>query len=197
MNRGLPGLSGLVLAAGASRRLGQCKQIVMVDGVPLVRRTVLLIADVCGAPVTVVTGANADRVTACLEGIEVVLVHNPAWHEGLSGSLALGLTALGPGCGAALVAPCDLPGLSAMDLERLAAAWRRTPERPAAACYGGVVGVPAILPEVVFSELLAVTGDRGARDLLRRNDVPVSVVTFPSAAADLDDGGDLATLAGS
>ncbi len=195
MTRRSPGLRGLVLAAGASRRLGHPKQAVSIGGVPLVRRTVLLIAGVCGFPVTVVTGAEEPQVRACLDDLDVVLAHNPGWRDGLAGSLALGLHSLGQDCAAALVAPCDLPRLSARDLDRLVTAWRLAPERPAAATYHGIIGVPAVLPAPVFSELATVTGDKGARDFLRRGDTPVTVVEFPSAASDLDDHRDLATLA--
>jgi molybdenum cofactor cytidylyltransferase len=189
-----PRLRGLVLAAGASRRLGRPKQIVHVGGVPLVRRTVLLIAEICGSPVTVVTGANASQVTASLHGLDVVPAHNAGWREGLASSLAVGLESLEPDWNAALVAPCDLPGLAAGDLERLAHAWRRTPERAAAAAYSGIIGTPAILPRQILPRLATVRGDRGARDLLRRNDLPVTVVDFPSARQDLDHDEDLAAM---
>ncbi len=162
---------------------------------PLVRRTVLVTAEACGFPVTVVTGANADRVEECLAGLDVVLAHNTRWRDGLASSLATGLRSLGQGCHAALVTPCDLPGLSASDLERLVAAWRRAPERPAAATYQGIIGVPAIFPEPVFREITSATGDRGARDFLRSGSVPVTTIECPSAAADLDDSLDLAALA--
>ena len=186
---------GLVLAAGGSRRLGRAKQSLEIDGIPLLRRTVLRVAGVCRPPVVVVTGAGARQAAGCLDGLDVTVARNRRWREGLSTSLAAGLDALGTGCGAALVTPCDLPGLSQDDLERLVEAWRAVPENPAAAAYDGVIGSPAILPERFFAELAGVGGDRGAREFLRRGDVPVTVVRFPSAAGDLDHDGHLAALA--
>lgn len=194
MTRPAPRLRGLVLAAGASRRLGQPKQIVRVGGIALVRRTVLLIADVCGCPVTVVTGAHAARVATCLQGLDVMLVHNADWREGLASSLTIGLESVSPDGDAALVAPCDLPGLAQSDLERLVNAWRQDPDQAAAAAYSGVVGTPAILPLHVLPQLAANAGDRGARDLLRRGDLPVTAVDFPSARRDVDDADDLAAM---
>jgi len=166
-----------------------------VDGIPLVRRTVLLIAEVCEGPVTVVTGADADQVEESLVGLDVLLTPNPEWREGLARSLAVGLRSLGPGCDAALVAPCDLPALSATDLARLTTSWRDAPDQPAAARYNGIIGVPAVLPARLFPAIATLTGDRGARDLLRRSEAPITTVEFPSAATDLDDGRDLAALA--
>lgn len=194
MSRPSPTLRGLVLAAGASRRLGQPKQIVRVGGLPLVRRTVLLVAEVCGNPVTVVTGADAKRVTAGLHGLEVVLVENPGWPEGLASSLTVGLQSLQPAWDACLVTPCDLPALALRDLEELVHAWRRAPGRAAAAAYSGIIGAPAILPGHILPRLNAVSGDRGARDLLRSGDLPVTLVDFPSARQDLDDHDDLAAV---
>jgi len=186
MKRPAPAPRGLVLAAGGSRRLGRPKQTVRIDGVPLLRRTVLIVAEICGSPVTVVTGANAEHAAACVADLDIVLAHNPRWASGLSGSLAVGLESLAAGCGAARVVPCDLPRLSRADLASLLAAWTQAPDRPAAASHGGVVGAPAILPERMFPELLSGSGDTGARDLLRRGDVPVTTVDLPSAAIDLD-----------
>jgi len=194
MIRPAPRLRGLVLAAGASRRLGQPKQIVRVGGIALVRRTVLLIADVCGCPVTVVTGAHAARVAKSLQGLDVVLAHNAGWQKGLASSLTVGLESLRPDRGAVLVAPCDLPGLAQRDLEELVNAWRKDPDQAAAAAYSGVVGTPAILPLQVLPRLAGIAGDRGARDLLRRGDLPVTAVDFPSARRDLDDADDLTTV---
>lgn len=188
------GLRGLVLAAGASRRLGYPKQLVPVDGVPLVRRTAQIVAEVCGCPTTVVIGSDAERVARCLEGTGTVLVHHPGWARGLASSLGKGLAALGPACRAVLVAPCDLPCLSAADLGRLVEAWRRAPAVPAACSYDGVLGTPAILPAGLFPDLIDSEGDAGARPYLRRAGTPVTTVAMDAAARDLDQRQDLNDL---
>ncbi len=186
-----PGLRGLVLAAGGSRRLGRPKQTIRIEGAPLVRRIVRIVSDVCEGPVVVVLGASSERVANCLQGMDVVRVDNPEWRTGLGSSLARGLAALEGCCQAALVTACDLPCLAREDLETLATAWSREPDRPAAARYEGVLGIPAILPPGVFPELSDGGGDVGARGYLRRPDVSVTAVDLPGAALDLDRAQDL------
>lgn len=197
MSQGSPrdlGLRGLVLAAGASTRLGYPKQLVPVNGVPLVRRTAQIVAEVCGCPATVVIGSDAERVARCLEGTGTVLVHHPGWARGLGSSLGKGLAALASECQAVLVAPCDLPCLSAADLGRLVEAWRRAPAIPAACGYDGVLGTPAILPAGLFPDLIDSEGDAGARLFLRRTGTPVTTVAMDTAAMDLDQWQDLDDL---
>lgn len=191
-----PGLRGLVLAAGGSRRLGQPKQVVRINGLPLVRRTVQIVAEVCEGTVTVVLGASSERVAECLEDTDVVCVDNPDWQRGLGQSLALGLAALNGHCRAVLVTPCDLPCLSKDDLETLAEAWSLEPERPAASRYHGVLGTPAILPAGVLTDLPGGRGDEGARGYLRRPGVSVTPVDLAAAAVDLDREQDLSGIPG-
>lgn len=187
-------LQGVVLAAGASRRLGRHKQLVAVGGVPLVRRTVEIVSEACGAPVIVVTGCNARRVVDCIGDLEVVIAHNPSWESGLGGSLAAGLEALTPNCRAALVTPCDLPRLAVEDVRKLMAAWCRSAEQPAACRYDGVLGTPAILPAALFSEILQSAGETGAAAYLRQPGIAVTAVDMPAAALDLDRQEDLESL---
>ncbi len=187
-------LQGVVLAAGGSRRLGRRKQLVMVDGVPLVRRTVQIVREACGTPVIVVTGCDAGRVADCVSDLEVLIAHNPNWESGLGGSLATGLEALTSDRRAALVTPCDLPRLSVEDLRKLAAAWRRSAERPAACRYDGVLGTPAILPTALFSTILQSAGETGAAEYLRQPGIAVTAVDMPAAALDLDRQQDLENL---
>jgi len=186
-----PGLRGLVLAAGGSRRLGHPKQAVRIDGVPLIRRIVRMVAEVCEGHVVVVLGASSERVANCLQGMDFIRVDNRDWQSGLGSSLAQGVEALDGCCRAVLVTACDLPCLSKEDLEMLATAWSRAPDRPAAARYEGVLGTPAILPARVFPDLPEARGDVGARDYLRRPDVSVTPVDLAGASLDLDRAQDL------
>lgn len=184
-------LCGLVLAAGGSRRFGRPKQLATVDGVPLVKRAVALARCACDLPVIVVTGADGERVAECLSGLEVRIVPNPDWQDGLSGSLRAGIGAVDAGCDAVLVLPCDLPHLHEDDVDELVAAWREHPDRPAAARFDGVLGIPAILPAVAFDKVTRARGDEGARSYLRRGDVEVTAVSLTAAGRDVDVPGDL------
>jgi CTP:molybdopterin cytidylyltransferase MocA len=189
-----PGLAGLLLAAGASTRMGRSKAALPLDGVPLARRAVDALAAVCGGPLVVVTGADREPVELALRGTGVELVHNAQWREGIGRSLAAGLAALPPDATAVLVLPCDLPLVGASELLALAEAWRRRPEWPAAAAYAATLGVPAIIPAGLFAGL-PTSGETGAGPWLRARAERVSRVPMPAASRDLDSPADLAALA--
>jgi CTP:molybdopterin cytidylyltransferase MocA len=152
----------------------------------MVERAVALALHACDPPVVVVTGAESDRVGGCLVGLDVHIVPNPRWRDGLASSLRAGIGAVDNRYDAVLVLPCDLPRLDASDLDRLSAAWRARPDLPAAARFDGVLGIPAILPAAVFGEIEHATGDHGARNYLRRDDIEVTTVPLAMAGCDVD-----------
>jgi CTP:molybdopterin cytidylyltransferase MocA len=180
-----PRLAAVVLAAGAGRRFGGPKQLARTSGEALVARAVRQ-ALACGpALVVVVTGAYRDAVEAVLQGCPVRLCHNENWRAGLAGSLIRGLEAAEGAADAALVLLCDQIGVTDADLRRLIRAWQCRPDRIAAARYSGNCAVPAIFPGRYWAELRALTGDRGARQVIaERSDI--TAVDMPAAALDVD-----------
>jgi molybdenum cofactor cytidylyltransferase len=177
-------IPAVILAAGASRRLGRPKQLVLHQGETLLRRAVAAAAP-C-APVLVVTGCGAEAVTAALEGLAVQVVFNPDWEEGMASSIRAGVQALPAGAEGALFLVCDQPAVDAALVGRLLAAWHGA---PVACAYGGVRGIPVLLPARVFPQLLALKGDQGAQALLGGEDVVE--VHFPLGIWDVDLPGDL------
>ena len=177
-------IPAIILAAGASRRLGRPKQLVLHQGETLLRRAVAA-ASAC-APVVVVTGCGSEAMAAELAGLGVEVVFNPRWEEGMASSIRAGVKALPPGVPGALFLVCDQPAVDAALVAKLLAAWKG---EPVACAYGGVRGIPAILPARVFPGLLALEGDRGARGFLQGEDVVE--VPFEQGAWDVDEPGDL------
>jgi len=187
-------LGGVVLAAGASARLGQPKQLLEWRGKALVCHAFEACQPVCGAGVAVVTGANAKEVEALLADYAAVVVRNPDWSAGMSASLRHGLAALQlDALSGVLVTLCDQPLVSGPDLIRLVQCWQANPEQPAAAYYQGLRGVPAIFPARMFAALGALTADKGARSLLR-NCADCGEVALPAAAIDIDTPADIEQL---
>jgi CTP:molybdopterin cytidylyltransferase MocA len=155
------GIAAVVLAAGASRRLGSPKQLVMLDGETLLERAVRLARAAGCSPVIVVLGAEHERVLAdCRLGDAVPVIHDK-WEEGMGASIRLGVGAC-EGAAGVVVMTCDQP---AVTVEHLQLLMRGTDVK--ASSYAGRKGVPAFFPERYFDELMALSGDVGARDLLR------------------------------
>jgi molybdenum cofactor cytidylyltransferase len=101
--------AGIVLAAGASTRLGRPKQLLLWRGEPFVRVVARTAIGAGLDPVIVVTGSDADAVSAALEDLPVQIVHNANWESGQSSSLRLGLQRLPPSIGSALFLLADQP----------------------------------------------------------------------------------------
>jgi len=176
----------LVLAAGASRRFGSPKQLVRIEGRPLLHRAVSVATEVAGHAVSVVLGANADQLTPLLKHSPASLVINRQWEEGLASSLRAGVRALPGGCEGVLITLADQPLVTASDLMRLVSAWRRQPEWLIAASYSGHTGVPAVFPRWTFQALGELRGDAGARSVLERHYDRTLRVPMPNAAVDID-----------
>jgi len=184
----------LVLAAGAGSRFGSAKQLVRVDGQPLLHRAVSQATQVAGGAVTVVLGAHAQQLTPLLKHSPASILVNRHWEEGLASSLRLGIAALPAGCEGVLVTLADQAAVTVFDLQRLASAWRRQQEWLIAASYAGHTGVPAVFPSHTFSSFAALRGDAGARSILARHADRCLRIPIPNAAIDIDTPEDLLKL---
>jgi molybdenum cofactor cytidylyltransferase len=185
-------VGAVILAAGASRRLGRPKQLVEYRGETLVARAVRIAREAALGPVIVVVGAERDAVRAAVQNEPVVFVENDAWAEGIASSMRAGLKALGPDVSGALMMPCDQPRLSAEHLSRMVGLFAE--DAIVASTYAGVRGVPAVFPRDAFSELMMLSGDVGARRLLQNSAWAVVEVVFEGGDVDIDAPEDLEGL---
>jgi molybdenum cofactor cytidylyltransferase len=185
----------VVLAAGASTRMGTPKQLLpWRDGVPLVRCQAETALAARLGPVSVVVGADAAACREALAGLPIAIVENDAWREGMAASIRAGLAAAlaaDPTLATVLLLLGDQPLVDAAGLRALAAA--RGPAHVAAAAHDGArLGPPALFARALFPRLAALRGDAGARALLRDPALRVAAVPWPEAAVDLDTPGDVA-----
>lgn len=184
----------LVLAAGASARLGQPKQLVPLGQRPALHIVLGNAVTVGGNAVTVVVGAHANRLTHLLSKSPASTIVNKHWEEGIASSLRCGLAAVPPSADAVMIVLGDQVCVTADDLRRLLAAWKNQENVIAAASYSQATGVPAIFPRAWFGELAELRGDEGARTILHRNSDRIVRVPMPNAAIDLDTPADLQAL---
>jgi molybdenum cofactor cytidylyltransferase len=193
-------IPAIILAAGASRRLGQPKQLVRIAGETLLDCTIREVRESGAQPILVVLGAHRDAIQTDVDLSGVHLVVNLNWEQGIASSIHVGIDAVQEQVAdvtAVLMLVCDQPKLTAEHLRALIAIHDKTTE-PAvvASAYAGIAGIPAIFPVSQFSRLLALQGDAGARYILRNPDCPLISVIFQGGEVDVDLPSDIAGLAG-
>lgn len=190
-------IGSIVLAAGASSRMGAPKQLLAVDGRPLLARTVEVILAAPVWPVVVVLGANADAMRPLLARYPVLIADNPTWSEGMASSIRAGITTLrqfARDLDGAVISVCDQPSLATSHLRALLDAAHAAGRSMAAARYRERLGVPAFFAREHFAALEALTGEEGARTLLNRDAGLAAAVDLPELALDLDTPADYAAL---
>jgi CTP:molybdopterin cytidylyltransferase MocA len=176
--RDITAVAGVVLAAGAGRRLGRPKALVSLGGELLVERAIRIASDGGCEPVIVVLGSHSDEVLerADLGDSRPVLAEH--WSEGMGASLRAGVDAAEAlGCEAIAVILVDQPRIGPEALRRLLAVWQQGASS-AVATYGGQRRNPVVLDRSIWAEVSdAASGDVGARAWLRAN--PDRVVEVP------------------
>jgi molybdenum cofactor cytidylyltransferase len=181
-------IAAVVLAAGHSRRMGENKLLVEVDGAPMVARVVDAARASRAARIVVVTGHQADAVRAVLAGRAVEIVHNPDHAEGMASSLRTGVAAVGSADGA-VVCLGDMPWVRAEVIDQLIARFDPAVGRDIVVPHHrGKRGNPILWGARFFPEMARLSGDAGARSLLEAHaDSAVSVeVDDPSVLLDVD-----------
>jgi molybdenum cofactor cytidylyltransferase len=157
-------IAAVVLAAGASTRLGELKQLALLGEETLLERAVRVAREAECGPVVVVLGAEYAQVLGnCLLG-DAVPVINDGWEEGMASSIRLGVRTLGfvaMDAEGVVLMTCDQPAVTAEHLRLLIMRVEVKASR-----YAERNGVPAFFPKEHFDRLMALKGDAGARELL-------------------------------
>lgn len=188
----------VILAAGASTRMGTPKQLLELGGRTLLVRTIEAALASAAWPIVVVLGAHAEKIRPSLARLPVLITENAAWPEGMASSIREGVTTLqqfSRRLDAALIALCDQPAFSADVIAQLVAAQRATGQSIVAAHYAGRNGAPALFLREHFHALAHLTGEEGARALLNAEPSRVAAVELPALATDLDTPEDFAAQA--
>jgi molybdenum cofactor cytidylyltransferase len=190
-------IAGIVLAAGRSSRLGRPKQLLLLEGEPLLRRTVRRVLSSSLDTVFVVVGHEGEAVRGAVADLPVRVVFNANAERGQSTSVLAGLAALPPESEAAVFLLGDQPGIAPEVIDALIAAWRETRAPVVAPRYGERTGNPVLFDRRVFSELGSVQGDTGARPVVRAHERAGDLLLVPvdqPAPTDIDTEADYAAL---
>jgi len=179
---------GVVLAAGASRRMGETNKLTMsVDGVPMVARVVDALREGGIEKVLVVTGHAAGEIRDALGDRDVEMVHNPDYEEGLGSSVRAGVSAVGDEVDGVLIALGDMPWVGSEDIHRLLDAFSPGGELSIyIPMFGRKRGNPVLWASCHFPELRQLSGDVGGKALFHKHPEAICYVDVQSAAVNLD-----------
>ena len=187
----MPGVGIVLLAGGRSSRFvrsGEHKLLAQINGTAIIRIAATVALDSRVGRVVVVTGANGDAVASSLDGLDVEIVHAPAFADGMSASLKRGIDALAS-ADAIVVTLGDQPGLRPDAIRFVVERWRETNAQIVIPRYadGERPSHPVLFAQSVHHELLALEGDVGARSVISREPGRVTIAALDwSAPRDVD-----------
>lgn len=179
----------VVLAAGMSSRLGNPKQLLIYHGKSLVQHAVDKALQTTIRPVVVVIGANAIAVKKEIESMNVEIIENKEWEEGMASSIRCGLShvqKMDDKVDGIIFMVCDQPFVNESLLKSLLYEQHKTALPIVASSYENTTGVPALFHKIFFKELMELKGDTGARKLIKQHEDRVTSVAFAEGIIDID-----------
>lgn len=184
-----PKIGVVILAAGASTRMGKPKQLLLHRGRTLLRYAAdTALSSMCH-PVVVVIGAHAELVRKEVDDLPVSVAENQEWENGMSSSIRTGLQKLviaRPEIEGGVIMLGDQPLVTAALINQLVDVSRSTGKMIVATAYGKVLGVPVLFSREMFAEITALNANEGARQVIANHPDDVASVCFPEAAVDVD-----------
>ncbi len=174
-------VAGVILAAGASRRMGKNKMLLELEGESLIRRAAKRALAAGLSPLVVVLGHEAGRLRAELQDLPLAFAVNPAYTGPTSGSLHQGLNALSSDVDAVVVMLGDMVRVTTETLAMLIAAARGTEAPLVVSRYGEVTAPPLLFRRALFAELLAWTGEGCGKAVVQAHTHEAMYVDRPEA----------------
>jgi molybdenum cofactor cytidylyltransferase len=181
-----PSIAAIILAAGASTRMGYPKQLLPFQGQSLLRAITKTALAANFDPIIVVLGAYIAQTQLEVINLPVQIVENRDWQRGMGASIRSGMQALPIGIDAVTLLLCDQPFVSAQLLNDSKSLYSATHHPMIASAYQDAIGVPALFDASFFSELAQLDQLEGAKTIIQRHPNAVSTIDFPQGAIDVD-----------
>jgi len=182
-------LALLLLAAGESSRLGKPKQLLPIQGVPILRRAAKAAVD-CGCrPIIVVLGAGHDKLKPLLDDLPVQTIVNPNWNRGIGTSIRAGVETMisnATQVDRVMILLADQPAITPAVIKRLHNEHERAGKSITVSSFGDSIGPPVILSREYFARLLSLPDDQGAKSLWQQSPGTVHRAECPEAGQDID-----------
>ena len=179
----------LIIAAGESKRMGSPKQLLVVEGQTLINRMIHIVKKAVSFPVYIVLGASAETIQAQLPNLEINILNNTHWQEGMASSIRVGLSdakAQNPNLDGVLIVVCDQPYITESTITALLQLQKEKDTPMAAAFYGDKMGTPALFHQSIFNEILSLKGDMGAKRIIQSRPEEVAKLHFEKGLLDID-----------
>jgi molybdenum cofactor cytidylyltransferase len=180
----------IILAAGASSRMGQPKQLLDINGKSLLRHIAEIALETNCYPITVVLGANRQLIRGELDKMPITIIDNPKWEEGMSSSIKMGLVGAymtAKEIEAAIFLTVDMPYITKEIIEKMIQKASESTDNQLIACkYDEQVGIPVLFKRELFNELLDLTGEQGAKKVITKHLDKMKSIDFPAGKYDLD-----------
>lgn len=188
----------IILAAGASKRLGRPKQLLEFEGRTLLER-ITENALATDFKTVVVLGANAEKIKTSIKNFPVETIENENWQDGMSSSIVAGLKYLleiRENLSAVIILLCDQPFIDKEIILKLIKTQETTNKKIIAGKYVETVGVPALFTKDVFDELLKLDRKKGAKLIIKNYAAQneIATVSVPEAEFDIDTEADFERL---
>jgi molybdenum cofactor cytidylyltransferase len=186
----------IILAAGASTRLGQPKQLLKHNEAYLIQHAVDEALAAGAQKVLVVLGSGGEKIAESINK-RATIINNKHWEEGIASTIRTGVEEskmLSPAIDAVILMVCDQPYVSTSLLRNLVAQYNETGKRIVASQYKDTLGTPVLFHKTFFPVLLKLSGDTGAKHIILENKEQVQAVRFPLGHIDIDNMADYEML---
>lgn len=181
-----------ILAAGSSSRLGQAKQLIKYKGKYLINHTIDIVWNAGLRNVSVILGANAEKILKVIINKNVIILINPDWFEGMSSSFRTAMDKkVVKYFRAALFVMCDQPLLTKELISDIVNLYSQNKNKIISCNYNSVIGPPSLFPKTYFKDLLKLKGDKGAKEIIMKHHENLLTVDFPGGELDIDSQKDL------
>jgi len=190
-------VAGIVLAAGASTRMGRNKLFMQLEGESLLRRVVRLVSAAGLDPVVVVLGHEAGQARDELVGLGCEPVLNPDYERGVNTSVRAGIQAVRERAAAVVVVLADMPLVTSDMIAALVERYRHSDAPLVISEYGGVNAPPMLYDRTLFDELLSMEGEGCGKQVVKRHRSEALSLSWPTEAlTDLDEPNDYERVKG-
>ena len=185
----MKGLSVIILAAGAARRMKQAKMLLPFEHSTILQTILARAKDIEPDTICVVTGFYHKEILQIIHDEQVHFIFNEQWEEGMSGSIKKGLSYLvqqNPELQSVLIMVADQPYITSALLKEMITLQEQGQKGIIAASYAGIHGTPVLFRKNYFSSLENLVGDKGARSILQHYPDDLVTVGFPLGEIDID-----------